>query len=86
MATRSFRDKGGLEWSVVQVTPTAGRPGMVRPQFEQGWLLFVSAAERRRLAPPPPRWLDLDDDGLRRLLQQSEPSAPARYPVRRLAD
>lgn len=86
MATRSFRDAAGLEWSVVEVVPSAARPGMVRPQFEGGWLLFVSEAGRRRLAPPPPRWLELDDDGLRQLLRASEPSVPARFPVRRLAD
>lgn len=86
MATRSFRDAAGLEWSVVEVIPSAARPGMVRPQFEGGWLLFVSEAERRRLAPPPAHWLELDDEGLRNLLHAAERSTPARYPVRRIAD
>lgn len=86
MATRSFRDAAGIDWSVIQVTPSAGRPGMVRPQFEHGWLLFVSDNGRRRLAPPPPRWFELDEAGLRGLLGASEPSAPARFPMRRLAD
>ncbi len=85
MATRTFRDDAGVEWSVVEVRPSAGRPGMVRPQFEHGWLLFVSEKERRRVAPPPPRWSDLDEAGLRRLLSASELSAPAKFPVRHIA-
>lgn len=86
MATRSFRDATGVEWSVLEVMPSVGRPGMVRPQFERGWLLFVSDAERRRLAPPPTGWLHYDDDALRQLLGRSEISAPARFPERRLLD
>lgn len=86
MPTRTFHDASGNEWSVVEVMPSADRPGMVRPQFEHGWLLFVSEGERRRLAPPPPGWLALDDEALRRLLGSSELSAPARFPMRRLAD
>lgn len=86
MATRVFRDVKGVEWSVVEVRPTAGRPGMVRPQFERGWLLFVSDGERRRLAPPPHGWVDLSEDGLRQLLRTAELSTPARFPVRRLVE
>ena len=86
MAARNFHDDQGVEWSVVEVHPTVRRPGMVRPQFEHGWLLFVSNSQRRRLAPPPRAWSDMDEGALRRLLGAAEISTPARYPVRRLAD
>lgn len=33
-----------------------------------GWLVFMHETERRRLAPIPPEWEDLDEVQLRRLL------------------
>lgn len=36
----------------------------VRPEYTHGWLAFQSRHERRRLAPVPADWHELDDAGL----------------------
>jgi hypothetical protein len=41
------------------------------PGLDEGWLVFMTDASRRRLAPIPPGWVDLDDAGLLRLLAQA---------------
>jgi hypothetical protein len=45
----------------------------VTPGLESGWLTFESAAEKRRLAPIPAGWEDLDDAGLEQLCQRARP-------------
>lgn len=44
----------------------------VRPEFAHGWLAFQSRHERRRLAPAPVGWEELDDDALGRLCAQAD--------------
>jgi len=47
------------------------QPALVRERFQSGWLTFTSGAERRRLAPIPSDWQNLDDTVLMRLLTES---------------
>lgn len=43
----------------------------VRPEFAHGWIAFQSRHERRRLAPAPAGWSELDDAALARLCAQA---------------
>lgn len=70
MPIREFTDRAGMRWRVWPTTPIRGN---VRPQFAGGWLAFESAHERRRLAPIPAEWEELDDEGLRILLAECTP-------------
>jgi hypothetical protein len=46
---------------------TAGSPLRLRAEYENGWLAFESRGEKRRLAPVPEGWDQLDERGLERL-------------------
>lgn len=59
-------------------TTESGARMQVRPEYTQGWLAFQSRHERRRLAPVPPDWAELDDAGLSRLLDRATPIGPGR--------
>jgi hypothetical protein len=61
MAVREFTDSRGVEWRVWDVTPahmhpvTRGEDYMA--DLQDGWLVFESGDEKRRLeAPYPPNW------------------------------
>lgn len=52
----------------------APRPDVAPPVSQgdgTGWLVFMAGAERRRLAPIPSGWADLDDAALIGLLEQA---------------
>lgn len=57
---RSFRDDDGVTWEVREIREPAMAIVPTRllthPEFGDGWLLFSSARERRRLAPYPRDW------------------------------
>jgi hypothetical protein len=53
--------------------PTPDPPRVFTPGLENGWLTFESATEKRRLAPIPPSWEAMDDDGLEALLTTARP-------------
>lgn len=44
----------------------------VRPEFANGWLAFQCRGERRRLAPMPEGWDQLDDAELARLCERAK--------------
>src|SRR5690242_1102364 len=44
---------------------------VVPSALQQGWLAFQSGTERRRLAPIPERWVDLDDEAIIALLSRA---------------
>ena len=53
------------------------------PELANGWLVFESAHEKRRLHPIPERWASLDEDALVTLLREA---APAPHGTRRLIE
>jgi hypothetical protein len=74
---REFVDKRGVGWKVWDVTPEGMHPTTVRElflgDFEEGWIAFESATERRRLPKWPRDWVDLSDAELEALLEQAVP-------------
>jgi hypothetical protein len=84
MARRKFTDAAGVEWDVYDVValPGFGRPGepQLAPHSEvfraaRTWLMFESAAEKRRLSPIPDNWETAPQDELQRLLSLATPTA-----------
>jgi hypothetical protein len=71
---RTFRDAHGVTWSVWAVHPqhSGTRRAGLRGTFVQGWLAFVSEAEKRRLSPVPDGWMELDDAALERMCAEAE--------------
>ena len=47
------------------------------PLMVHGWLAFESHMERRRLAPIPDAWVEMDEAALRGLLAQATPVGTA---------
>lgn len=69
---RQFADAAGVEWQVFEVRRTSETDGAVTPGRERGWLAFASAVERRRLAPIPPNWESVAEEGLADLCATAE--------------
>jgi hypothetical protein len=72
---RRFVDERGVSWDAFAVLPTAEPRGLARlpEQYQQGWLCFESATEKRRLGPIPDAWQTVTDDALRRLRDTAQP-------------
>lgn len=79
VAHRVFEDIRGKRWHAfaVQSSPTTAERSALPDSFRQGWLVFESVDELRRVAPIPERWEELTTDDLRQLCHQAE-SAPRR--------
>jgi hypothetical protein len=63
-----FTDEADRSWEVHEIRDPVlpdRRNRFLRSEFSQGWLLFVSGDERRRLAPYPPGWRFADAARLR---------------------
>jgi hypothetical protein len=60
----------GRRWEVWEVHPREGRRS-VDPELIEGWLTFESMLEKRRLAPIPPEWEELDDEALAALCESA---------------
>jgi hypothetical protein len=75
LAHRFFVDAQGVRWDAFAVLPTTEPRGLARlPEpFQQGWLCFESATEKRRLGPIPEQWQTASDDELRRLRDAAQP-------------
>jgi hypothetical protein len=73
---RQFRDAAGVEWKV-SMTPRSSaavsREHYLPEAYREGWLLFESATEKRRLAPVPADWEALPDDKLVELCSAAAP-------------
>ena len=81
MPIREFADERGRSWIVWEVAAEMPKPSSRLPvskHLETGWLVFETATERRRLAPPPAGWADESDDGLLGLLRHAAPVRPPR--------
>src|SRR6185436_13637056 len=53
---RQFEDSTGTMWEVFEVHRSSEAPRGVSAGLEKGWLAFVSAHGKRRLAPFPESW------------------------------
>ena len=75
LAHRFFVDAQGVRWDAFAVLPTSEPRGLSRlPEpFQQGWLCFESATEKRRLGPIPDQWQTASEDELRRLRDAAQP-------------
>jgi hypothetical protein len=63
-----FTDESDRSWEVHEIRDPIlpdRRNRFLRSEYSQGWLLFVSGDERRRLAPYPPGWRFADTARLR---------------------
>lgn len=81
MALREFRDRNGVEWRAWDITPERMHPVTAREMFlgryvdfQEGWIVFESDDERRRLAPYPIQWADFPVEQLEALLAMAQPS------------
>jgi hypothetical protein len=73
---REFTDKKGTTWQVWDVYPSSSRsPGAsgensvsyLDSRFSSGWLCFSCGEERRRVAPIPTGWHNLNANALEQL-------------------
>lgn len=69
----------GLERRLAHLTPPIerrirpeARVKVTNPLMINGWLAFEGRTERRRLAPIPEGWTEMDDQALRALLARGE--------------
>ena len=81
---RQFRDAAGVEWKVSMTTRSGAavsRDHYLPESYREGWLLFESNAEKRRLAPVPRDWDSLSEEALAALCTRASPQ-----PVRQRGD
>ena len=62
----------------IQRRMDAGLRISLPPRLAGGWIAFECDVERRRVAPIPAGWSDLDDDALRALWRAAEHLPPRR--------
>ena len=75
----AFRDESDRDWEVREIRDP-GLPERARRllgEYSNGWLLFMSGEERRRLAPYPPGWRHADAACLRCWVNDALPVRPA---------
>ena len=78
MAVREFTDSEGIEWRVWAVTPLHLHPVTRAEDYmlglQDGWLVFESRMEKRRLeAPYPSEWMTYGIAQLEALLRRASP-------------
>ena len=84
---RIFRDETDREWEVRAIREPLVEhrsPLLTPPELENGWLLFTSCGERRRLAPLPPGWVIATETQLNRWCVDAADAE--RVPMRRSGD
>ena len=86
MASRTFEDSTGILWEVFEVHRASEAPRGVSVGLEKGWLSFVSANGKRRLAPFPAAWQSAPVSELERLCSAARVAKPARYPTEQRQD
>lgn len=75
---RQFRDAAGVNWKVSLTSRSSAavsRDHFLPEAYREGWLLFESEREKRRLAPIPKDWESLSDEALGRLCAGASPQA-----------
>jgi hypothetical protein len=76
---RHFRDKAGVEWQVfltARGSDAVSREHFLPEAYREGWLVFESSQEKRRLAPVPPNWESLPNEALAALCDKASPQLP----------
>ena len=81
VASRTFEDSAGILWEVFEVHRTSEVLRGVSAGLEKGWLAFVSANGKRRLAPFPTEWESVPETELERLCAVAHVANPAHYPL-----
>lgn len=82
-AITRFMGDDARVWEVREIRNPilSNRRGFFRhPEFADGWLLFMSGEERRRLAPFPEQWRHATDEQLRKWCEDAmtvRPPTPA---------
>jgi hypothetical protein len=79
VASRSFEDSSGVLWEVFEVRRSSETPGGVSHGLEKGWLTFMSAGGKRRLAPFPAEWSEVEASELERLCASARTANPPRF-------
>ena len=82
---RQFRDEAGVDWKV-SLTPrgsdAVSRENYLPEAYREGWLVFESTQEKRRLAPVPTDWETMPTEALVGLCGKAVPqTARARVPA-----
>lgn len=75
---REFRDAAGVEWKVsltARSSAAVSRDHYLPESYREGWLLFESPNEKRRLAPVPHDWESLTDEALAVLCASASPQS-----------
>src|ERR1700716_2129844 len=83
MAVREFTDSRGVDWRAWDVTPTHMHPVTRGEDYmanlKDGWLVFESGREKRRLeAPYPAAWTTFTIPQLEELCRRASPVRRAR--------
>jgi hypothetical protein len=77
---REFTDKNGTAWRVWDVDPQSPKAPAIKDRRKaaagQGWLVFDSRAERRRLTPIPAGWDSTDPEKLADLCEKAQVVPP----------
>ncbi len=72
-----FRDSNQIAWTVFEVRRriTSRNDTPLLPSgYDDGWLCFECATEKKRLVRYPERWREFSDAELERLLKQASPA------------
>jgi len=75
---RHFRDQAGVEWKVfltARGNDAVSREHSLPEAFREGWLVFESATEKRRLAPIPANWQTLPNEELAAFCAKAAPQS-----------
>jgi len=86
---RHFRDEAGVDWKVfltARGSDAVSREHSLPEAFREGWLVFESPREKRRLAPIPANWESLSNEALaalctRAVTQTARPKAAEGKPT-----
>lgn len=76
---RHFRDNAGVEWEVFlteRKSDAVSRGQFLPEAYREGWLVFESAQEKRRLAPVPANWESLPNETLAEWCAKATPQIP----------
>lgn len=76
---RHFRDAAGVDWKVfltARGSDAVSREHSLPEAFREGWLVFESPREKRRLAPIPANWESLSDESLAALSTRAVTQTP----------